>query len=190
MKKYLFSALLAMLICNMVQAQQTIVKLNPLSLIFVTGNFAAERTINDKSSVQLGLAYSGFKLGDGEFKTSYNGFSVVPEYRFYVTDKPAPAGFFVGPFGVFRSYTTKQTVPASFEEGSYEAKSNIKIFGGGLNAGYQIVTDSGFTVEFFAGPCFSSSTSKVIDGNEDDIEVSSNLSGFGLRTGMTIGWAF
>lgn len=189
MKKYLFSALVAMLLCNMAQAQQTVVKLNPLSLIFATANVAVEHAISDNASIQLGGAIGGFSLGGGDIKTSYTGFSAVPEFRFYLTEKPAPAGFFVGPFGVYRSYTTKQTV-VDFDGETYDAKQNLSIFGGGLNIGYQLITDSGFSLDFFGGPCYSTSSSKVVEGNEDDITVSSNLAGFGLRLGMTLGWSF
>jgi len=39
--RYLSITLIAMLMCNMAQAQKAIVKLNPLSLIFATGIFGS-----------------------------------------------------------------------------------------------------------------------------------------------------
>jgi len=53
--------------------------------------------------------------------------------------------------------------------------------------GYQIVMKSGFTMDFFAGLCFLTS---VIKDSTRDVEISGNLSGFGVRMGMTLGWSF
>lgn len=188
MTKYLFSVLFALLLCNMTQAQNTVVKINPLSLAFLTANVAVEHAVSDKMSVQLGAAFGGFKFGAGDLKTSYTGFSVVPEFRYYVTKHDAPKGFFVGPYGVYRSYTTKQTVN-DLSGGTSEAKSKLSIAGGGLNLGYQFLFDSGFALELFMGPCYGSSKSKVVTGSEE-VSDADLFSGVGLRTGMTLGWAF
>jgi len=188
MKRCIFSVITILLLCNMAQAQKTVIKLNPLSLIFATGNVAVERTILDRASLQLGVGIGAFRLGSGDTKATYTGFSTVPEIRVYLTSKPAPAGFFLGPFGVYRSFTAKQNVDNV--DGNYEAKQNVRLLGGGLNIGYQIVTLSGFSIDFFAGPCYNTVRTKVVEGNEEDISVAPGLSGFGLRTGIAVGWAF
>ncbi len=188
MIKYFSSAVLALLICNMAFAQNTVIKVNPLSLILLTANVAAEHAVSSKMSVQLGASFGGFKLGDGDNKTSYTGLSAVPEVRFYLTKSDAPKGFFVGPYGVVRSYTTKQTV-TDFNGDTYEAKQKLNVFGGGLNTGYQFLFDSGFVLDLFAGPCYGSTTSKVITGSEEDIDPGS-FSGISVRAGLALGWSF
>lgn len=82
MKKVLFAAALLVAVSGL-KAQdngaQNAIKLNPLSLIFATGNVAYERAVSENSSIQLGVFYSGVSISD----LKYTGLGITPEYRFY-----------------------------------------------------------------------------------------------------------
>src|SRR5688572_21135088 len=64
------------------QAQDTkrnALKINPLSLLAVTGNVSYERALSNSYSIQIGGFYSG--AGIDNFK--YRGYGIIPEVRFY-----------------------------------------------------------------------------------------------------------
>ena len=72
------------------KAQNTVIKANLLSPLVRTGSFFIEHKLNDNSSIQLGLLYTGNTWDD----TKIRGWGITPEYRFYLSDSPAPKGFF------------------------------------------------------------------------------------------------
>ncbi len=78
---------------NDVKAQST-VKINILSPIVKTINLQYEKVVNESSSVQLGFFYTGYSSSG----TSFSGFGITPEYRFYLSETEAPAGVYVAPF--------------------------------------------------------------------------------------------
>ncbi len=185
---------------NQAQAQKTnVIKLNPLSLIALHANMAYEKALNDKMSVQLGGFFGTVKIGaslDGNSgKTRYTGFGITPEYRYYITNKnkPAPEGFFVGPYALYRSYSLKATGTDSSGQ-TTEAKSTINSYGGGFSLGYQVIIGESFTMDFFAGPNYKGVSTKYKDNSTEE-DFSSNFligrgSGIGVRFGMTMGVNF
>ncbi len=81
-------------------AQQNVIKMNLLSPILRTANFSYERVLGEGSSVQLGFLYSGAKVSGVKFR----GYAITPEFRFYLSQSPAPDGFYVAPFLRFQDY--------------------------------------------------------------------------------------
>lgn len=53
-------------------------KINPLSLFFLTGNVSYERAVKEDQSFQVGLFYTGVSISE----VKYSGIGVTPEYRF------------------------------------------------------------------------------------------------------------
>src|SRR5687767_2809783 len=77
------------------------IKLNPLSLIFATGNVSYERAMSEKTSLQLGGFYSGFSTSG----LKYSGWGVTPEFRMYFAgQKQALNGVYVAPFVRYQSF--------------------------------------------------------------------------------------
>jgi hypothetical protein len=181
MKKNLFTVVAFILVAFASQAQTTnrnAVKMNPVSLLVKTGNIAYERAVSPKTSVQLGAFYSGVGLND--FK--YAGWGVTPEVRFYM-DRQAKAlnGVYMAPFVRYQNFAIRD------EE--LKSKARFTSVGGGAILGWQRAWSSGFTLDLFAGPSVSKLSFKD-DGDEDDFEVSGGFKGFGLRTGITVGFSF
>ncbi|MGB8194126.1 MAG: DUF3575 domain-containing protein [Chitinophagaceae bacterium] len=181
MKKVLFAAALVVVAAGL-KAQdngaQNAIKLNPLSLVFATGNIAYERAVTENSSVQLGVFYSGVSISG----LKYTGLGITPEYRFYFAgNRQALNGVYAGPFVRYQSFTLKE------KDGNSEAK--FTSFGGGAVIGWEKTWDSGFVLDIFAGPAYNSGKVKEKSGNSD-FDVAGSIDGFGLRTGITIGFAF
>lgn len=157
---------------------QNAIKLNPLSLIFATGNVAYERAVSENSSAQLGFFYSGVSLGD----VKYSGWGVTPEYRFYIAGaKEVMNGVYVGPFVRYQNFTLKD------ENSSYE--STFSSFGGGAVIGWEKTWASGFVLDIFVGPAYNSGKFKS-ESDENVFDIKGGIDGFGLRTGITLGFAF
>lgn len=181
MKKNLFTAVAFLLVSVAASAQtsnKNALKMNPLSLLVKTGNVAYERAVAPRTSVQLGAFYSGVGLND--FK--YAGFGVTPEVRFYLGAKSqALNGAYVAPFARYQDFAIRD------EE--LKSKARFTTVGGGAVLGWQRAFASGFTLDLFAGPSMSK-ISFTDDADEDDFEVSGGMKGFGLRTGITLGFSF
>ena len=161
-------------------AQTNAIKVNFLSPILKVGNFQFEHALNEKSSIQLGVFFGKIKVSDSD--VSFTGFGVTPEYRMYLGDDAAPAGFFVAPFVRYRSFKIK--------DDEFGDEGTITLLGGGLLVGRQWLFSEKVTFELFLGPQYSGGNAKVTSGQgnfDDDIGI---FDGFGLRAGVSLGFAF
>ena len=166
----------ATIAANAQEGRMNAIKINPLSLAVLTGNVAYERAIGEKSSVQLGAFYSGFSLGG----LKYSGWGVTPEFRYYISGE-AMNGFYAAPFARYQSY--------SLTDKDTDEKASFTTIGGGALIGFQRMGDSGFTFDIFAGPAYNKAKFKN-ESDEDEFDVSSGVSGFGVRFGLTLGFGF
>lgn len=154
------------------------VKLNPLSLAFLTGNVAYERAVGASSSVQLGVFYSGLKISG----IKYSGLGITPEFRKYFGGaKEALNGVYVAPFVRYQNFNLEDT-----EE---ENETTLTTIGGGATIGWEKTWASGFVLDIFAGPSYNSAKFKN-DNDEDEFDLKGGFTGFGIRTGITLGFAF
>ncbi|MEQ8424466.1 MAG: DUF3575 domain-containing protein [Cyclobacteriaceae bacterium] len=159
-----------------VNAQNTL-KINILSPIVKTINLQYEKVISTSSSVQLGFFYTGYSTGG----TSFSGFGLTPEYRFYLSDTEAPAGVYVAPFIRYQSFNLK-------EDDISNSEADFTSFGGGLILGKQWVFKEKVVLDIFLGPAYSSGNVKVKSGT-DNFDTGA-FDGFGLRTGVCFGLVF
>ena len=177
MKKYLLITVLlsaGISLKSIAQEASNTVKINPISALLRTGSVFYEHKLSEKTSVQLGAAFTGLKLGD----TKFTGFSVTPEYRFY-PKASALSGVYLGPYARYQNFTVKDDT----NTGSYSS------IGGGVVIGRQWVYKSGFVLDLFFGPSYNAGKVKADDGS-DEPEVSGSIDGFGIRTGILIGFGF
>lgn len=181
--KKLFLAAALLVTATAMKAQdagaQNAIKINPLSLIFATGNVAYERAVSPNSSVQLGIFYSGVSISG----LKYSGLGITPEYRMYFAgNKQAMNGVYVGPFVRYQSFTLK-------DKNDDNSEAKYTSFGGGAVIGWEKTWSSGFVLDLFVGPQYNSGKVKEKSGNET-FDVAGSIDGFGLRTGVTIGFSF
>lgn len=164
MKKVLFTLLVAVF-CFSANAQQNIIKTNPLALAFGDFNVTYEKVLNPSSSLLIQGEYAFQLLG---LDVSVGGLGLG--YRYYITHtkKEVPRGFYVTP-------------EASFGFGKYDTNS-VTAFGIGAELGYQWIW-SGFTLDLGIGPMY-----KIVNGISDGS--SNSTSGIGPAATLAIGYAF
>ncbi|KXK23013.1 MAG: hypothetical protein UZ12_BCD005002885 [Bacteroidetes bacterium OLB12] len=135
-----------------------------------------ERKVSATGSFQLGAFYTGFTSGDTEFK----GFGITPEYRFYLSETEAPVGVYVAPFVRYMDFDL--TDEATTSDGT------LSMFGGGLVIGKQWIFKEKISLDAFVGPQYATGDVKVKSGTDSfDTDV---FDGFGIRAGLTFGFAF
>ncbi len=175
-------------------AQENAVKLNIFSLAIGTYNVSYERALNDMNTAQLGIFYLNWGMGSGDYKTSFTGLGITPEYRHYFDQ--SLYGFYVAPFLRYQNYTLKQDYDdyddVTMTTTTGTAKGTLQTFGGGVIAGHQWCLGEHFTIDMFLGPSFNAGAVSVSDDSDDpDYQFSTGaFDGFGVRWGMTFGFAF
>jgi len=128
------------------QSKTTVIKINPLGLLFGSANIAYEKAINAKSSFLIAPQYGGFKLGG----VKYSSFGGGAQYRFYLSDsKSAPAGFWAGPGVSFSSGKVKYG--QDYDNDGKEDESKFTAFGGNAMIGNQWIFKSGFVIDLGGG---------------------------------------
>lgn len=167
----------AVFVVTSVQAQQNVIKINILAPIVKTLNLQYERALNDNSSLQLGLFYTAFSSGD----TKFSGFGITPEYRFYLSETPAPQGVYIAPFLRYQSF--------SLEDEETDSEGDFKAFGGGVILGKQWIFKEKILLDIFIGPAYYSGSVDAKSGDDDDFETGA-FDGFGVRTGICFGFRF
>ncbi len=173
MRKFLFLAV-AFFTFAIVNAQQDVVKVNPLGLVFGSFNAAYEHALSDKSSLEIGANYFNWK------NLNLAGFGGEVAYHFYFSkNNDAPEGIYAAPFlsanglsYTYTEYTYTNTV--------VKTDSAFGI-GGGVKAGYQWIFDSGLALDLFFGYGYTSLKFKEADYN---------YSGGLPRLGLSVGYAF
>lgn len=175
------------------QDRKNVIKMNLWSPVVSTWNFAYERAISEKTTVQLGFAYTTKNYLD----TKYRGYQIQPEVRFYLSEKSAPAGFYVAPFARYRSLsaTAESEVVdpnTGMPTGETEtAKATWSSYGGGLVVGGQwLFAGDRIAFGIFGGPAFyAHSFDYEGTATEEDFNFKGN-GGFAIRSGVTFGVAF
>ena len=116
MKTKLIATLLVAMLClsATTKAQSNIVKINLAALALVNISIQDEYSINGNSSVALGLSYLptrglpsvlSSKDSTGNIAgISFKGFSITPEYRYYVAGN-GPEGFYIAGYFRYADYT-------------------------------------------------------------------------------------
>lgn len=157
----------------LVAPEKNVLKINSLSLFLGTGSVFYERKLSDQTSGQLGLAYVGLKFQD----TKFTGILLTPEFRIY-PKKNAIDGFYVAPYLRYQNYTLQSGVN----------KGSLSSIGGGVLLGREWITKSGFTMDLFFGGHYGTSNIKVDSGT--DSFKTDFITGFGIRVGFAVGFAF
>lgn len=184
MKKNLVVALVVLLmggVFTSAKAQENVVKVNIFSPIFKTLNVSYERKLNANSSLQLGLLYTFYSPEDA----SFTGIGVTPEYRFYLSESEAPAGVYVAPFVRYLNFSAE-----GMDFNGDPTKGSLSIFGGGVTIGKQWIFKEKISLDMFIGPQLMSANYKQTSGSgQSDLDYGI-FDGFGVRAGLTFGFAF
>lgn len=180
MKKLMLFAVGLVLVASGMSAQDgqrmNAVKTDLFSAFIRTGVIKYERALNENMSVQVGFFYTGYHPRDSN--SELNGWGVTPEFRYYLSDTPAPAGFYLAPN--FR-YMTLEVY-----DGDTEENGILTSLGLAVNLGKQWIFKDVVVVDAWLGPvyAFRSVNNETLDTGIQDAD------GFGIRLGIALGIAF
>ena len=179
MKKItLFSIALIFLSLSVQAQKKNAIKTNLFSPIIRTGHILYERVINDDMSFQLGFFYTGYT--DRDTDASLKGWGITPEFRYYLSESSAPAGFYLAPSLRYMSLTAEEPI--------YDDSATLTSFGIAINLGGQWLFKDVIILDVFVGPSYNF---RNLESTVDDYEAPINgVNGFGIRGGVVLGVAF
>ena len=153
------------------------VKTDLFSAILRTGVLKYERAFSEDISVQLGFFYTGYHPRESE--SSLSGWGITPEFRYYLSQTPAPNGTYLAPNFRYMSLTVED--PVAQESGT------LTSLGFAINLGKQVVLKDIVVIDAWVGPSYNFRTLEA----EGEIDTGiADADGFGLRLGIAIGIAF
>ena len=147
MKKLLtLSAIMLIMTVVSVNAQKSnIIKTSLTSIFLKTVNLDYEHALNESSSLQLGVYYTGASLYDSKF----SGFAITPEYRYYLSaSKTAPNGAYVAPWLRYQNFSAKSGTQGM----ETYAKGTVNIVSLGLCVGVQRTFKDKISLGAYIGP--------------------------------------
>ncbi len=154
------------------------VKTDLFSVILRTGTIKYERAFTEDISVQLGFFYTGYHPRDSQSELS--GWGITPEFRFYLTDTPAPAGTYLAPN--FR-YMILDVYDADVME-----YAKLTSLGFAINLGKQWVFKDVVLLDAWVGPSYNF---RSVDDQTGTVNTGiQEADGFGLRIGLALGIVF
>jgi hypothetical protein len=179
MKKVALLGLSLLLLSTGLRAQKTnAIKTDLFSAFLRTGVLKYEKAINDDMSLQLGFFYTGYSPRDAE--GTLNGWGITPEFRYYLSETPAPNGTYLAPN--FRFYSLLAKDPVANAEATL---TNLSI---AINLGKQVVLKEVILIDAWVGPSYNF---RNLDDPTDSVEAGiTSVDGFGLRVGIAIGFVF
>jgi len=182
MKKLVLLVAVTVFAFGNVNAQENVVKVNPLALLGGTDLVSYERAFGDNSSGIVSGAIGGFNFGGIKYKS----FGAGLQYRYYFDE--VLNGFYGGAIVSFQNGTTE------FEdllgEGDSDDEFDFTALGGGVKAGYQWLFDSGFTIDVNLGASYKSFDYDFGENSDPTTEALFKGSGVLPTFGFGIGYGF
>jgi hypothetical protein len=180
MKKIFLTAAAVFVFC-FANAQENIIKANPLAILGGTDMVSFEHKLDDKTSILFGAGIGGFKIGDAK----YSNMGAEVQYRYYFDE--ALKGFYAGGQVGYSSGKVKLGNVISFDSNlNLVTTTNETKFGSfklGAKGGYQWVWDSGFSLDLNLGLAYNNFSYKNSDAAFSGLEASGVLPNFGFGLG-------
>ncbi len=179
MKKIAILGLSMLIIATGLHAQKmNNIKTDLFSAFIRTGVIKYERAFTEDISAQLGFFYTGYSPGSSE--TSLSGIGLTPEFRFYLSDTPAPNGTYLAPNFRYMSLTVEDPIAAE--------QATLTSLGFAINLGKQVVLKDIVVIDAWVGPVYAF---RSVDDPSGEVDTGINdVDGFGIRVGIAIGIAF
>jgi hypothetical protein len=179
MKKLALFAIAAFILSTGLMGQKmNTVKTDLFSPFIRTGVLKYERAFSENMSLQLGFFYTGISPRDTE--STLNGWGITPEFRFYLSDTPAPNGTYLAPNIRYYSLTAKDP--------TVNAEATLTNFSFAFNLGKQVVLKDIIAIDAWVGPSYNF---RNLDDPSGEVEAGiTTVNGFGVRLGIAIGIVF
>jgi hypothetical protein len=153
-------------------------KTDLFSAFLRTGVLKYEKALNEDISLQIGGFYTGYSPADTDARLS--GFGITPEFRYYLSEKPAPSGTYLAPNFRYMKLTA--------EDPSINEEATITSYGFAINLGHQVVFKDIVVIDGWIGPVYAF---RNLDDPSGSVDPGiSAINGFGIRLGIAIGIAF
>ncbi|WP_395053079.1 DUF3575 domain-containing protein [Flavobacterium sp.] len=187
MKKIIFTAIAVMGFVFM-NAQENIIKVNPLAFLGGTDLLSFEHKFGAHTSGSVGLGFASYKLGGYKYKD--NGAEL--QFRYYV--KEAMEGLYGGVRVGFSSGKNTYDSAGFFGPSSGNSSLDTKFttIKAGVKGGYQWIWDSGLSLDLNLGLGYTKYTYKydsTVDA-EDIAFFNFKGSSVGPNFGFALGYAF
>ncbi len=156
------------------------IKTDLFSAFIRTGVIKYERAFTEDISAQLGFFYTGYTPGDGD--GTLNGIGITPEFRFFLSETPAPNGTYLAPnFRYMKLSVNDPLVP--------EDDASLTSLSFGFNLGKQVLLKDIIVIDAWVGPTYAF---RSVDDASGAVNTGSlpEIDGFGIRLGVAIGIAF
>lgn len=177
MKKITLIALAAFIVSTGLMGQkQNVVKTDLFSAILRTGVLKYERALNQDMSFQLGAFYTGYSPRGTDVGLS--GIGITPEFRYYLSENPAPHGTYLAPNFRYMKLTASDGID----------EAALTTYGFGINIGHQVIFKDVVVIDGWIGPAYAFRNLSDQTGNIDIGIGTAN--GFAVRFGVAIGIAF
>lgn len=151
-----------------VETRNNVIKPRLLGPLYGYYGLAYERVITEKISLGLTLGiwnrdltniYDQFAEEDIEdFSVRLSGINFIPEFRYYLSKKGAPRGFYIGAYIPYQTYKFSGSGKFSFDnpppgepKGRVDADIKFSIIGGGFMLGSQWLIKDRISIEPFFG---------------------------------------
>lgn len=179
MKKVVLFAFAAFLLSSGLMGQKkNAVKTDLFSAFLRTGVLKYERALNEDMSFQLGAFYTGYSPGDTDAKLS--GFGITPEFRYYLSEKPALQGTYLAP-----NFRYMKLIA---EDPGINEQATLTTYGIAINLGFQVLLKDIVVIDGWIGPAFAF---RNLDDPSGEVEAGiTTANGFAIRLGIAIGIAF
>jgi hypothetical protein len=176
MKKIILSAI-AICAFGFANAQENIIKANPLALLGGTDMVSFEHKLGDNTSILVGAGISNFKIGGAE----YSNTGAEVQYRYYFDE--ALTGFYAG--GQVGYSSGKVEIDSynfvNFTTTTLDTK--FSAFKLGAKGGYQWIWDSGFSLDLNIGMAYNNFSYKSSAAEFSTLKASGVLPNFGFGLG-------
>ena len=177
-KTILLFAAISLISVSMLAQKLNDVKIDLFSPILRTFAIKYERAVTENVGIQLGFFYTGYHPRDSE--STLNGWGITPEFRFYLSETPAPNGTYLAPN--LRYMSLEANDPVVNQDGTL---TNLSL---AINLGKQVLLKDIILIDAWVGPSYNF---RSVSSTAPDFDPGiSSANGFGLRIGLAIGIAF
>lgn len=208
----------AVLLASAAHAQTNVLKVDIIQPIINTIALSFEHKLSESSSFQLGVAGTFGYKDNGHFnffngstgyyysgQSSTSGFSITPEYRFYLSEKhAAPEGFYVAPYVRYQylrattdyyGYNSGGGYPYPTPTSTQSNEASLNAFGLGVIVGKHWIFKKQFSIDLYIGPGYTfSDTSSNQPGYKpskgDFVGQLGSNNNYDFRGGASFGIAF
>lgn len=165
------------------------INFDPISIFIRTINLGGEYSLNDRLSVELGLAYTFFNDNSSYGPNNmYRGWMVEPELKWFFSGEVFK-GYYIGPyfrfFDINLTYNQVNFYPYSVSR----LKHPIVNFGGGLILGKEWEIGERFILDGFIGPGYLKPNDFVKNNDQIgsyDVEFTGIICRFGFLFGIKV----